>query len=266
MLESRETISNLSQTAASTKSTKNSMKPQRLSLMSAMNFKSFTKSGLNISQSSATTISCDSSTCSFDESFVPGGILGCMKGSQDDLAKSRKRRVRFNSTPRSPHTAYTIKPLFAYTDELWWTKDDLDRLKNQQSNFSESSMDTKTAAMKYLSAYSKARSQVFRDEKHDKQEKPMMTANVYEELVMGRSKGFGALELYSDESGSRRERVRNINLLTLAAFYDFRQAAGLTNVDKMLRSYSRSLTTADRYWAVAVGNADREALVSDTNE
>lgn len=189
--------------------------------------------------------------------------LSCLKGSQTDGMKSKKRKVQFKSS-RMLLSVQKIDPFFEYARDLWWTKAELEAFKAEQSDFSQVSGEMKISAMNYLSAYARARKQVFPPDQ--RLDKPMMTADVYDVLVMGRSKGFAGLELYSDESRSRRAGVREISLLTLAAYYDFKNVKELTKVDKMLRSYSRSLTTADRYWGVAMGNADYAAATADTND
>lgn len=202
--------------------------------------------------------SFDNNSTYSSEENVPVALVSCMKGSQSQIVKQKKQKVRFSSS-RSPHTIRKIEPLFSYAAELWWTKSNLDCLKAEQSDFSEATTEMKTSAMSYLMAYKKARQQVFPSSKNQVS-KPMMTSDVYNSIVVGRNLGFAALELYSDESQARRAGVREVILLTLAAYYDFLSLKGADNASKMLRSYSRTLTTADRYWAVAMGNADSTAV------
>lgn len=189
------------------------------------------------------------------EESVP--FVSCLKGSQSQSAKQKKQKVRFPSS-RTPHSIRKIDPLFSYSADLWWTKSDLELLKADQSDFSDASAELKTSAMSYLLAYKKARQQVFPSTKNQVS-KPMMTSDVYNSIVAGRNLGFAGLELYSDESQGRRAGVKEVILLTLAAYYDFLSLKGADNASKMLRSYSRTLTAADRYWAVAMGNADSTA-------
>lgn len=182
---------------------------------------------------------------------------GCMKGTQNDQERNRKRRVRFISS-RSPHIEYKIDPYFKYAADMWWTKSEMNEFKRQQADFTTQSPEIKYSAMSYLEVYAIAREQIF-DQDQDHAFKPIMCADLFESLVVGRSKGFAGLEVFSKETRSRRKVVRQTVMMTLAAYYDF---AGIYDKDKaarMLRSYSRSLTAPDRFWAVALGNADCSA-------
>lgn len=206
------------------------------------------------------TTSCDSFSCPSSDETNEFERTSCLKGSPNALKKKRKQKLRFSSG-RSFQTVHKIKPIHEYASDLWWTKQELEKSKSEQSNFSKVSNEIKRSAMAYMAAYVTARQQVFRPA--DKGSKPMMTTDAYDTIVIGRSQGFAGLELYSNESQRRRAAVREIVLLTVAAYYDFSAFKGKGSSDKMMRSYSRSLTAADRYWSVAIGNADLAAINDD---
>jgi hypothetical protein len=187
------------------------------------------------------------STCTQESCPASESKRGCLKASSSTRLKYR---VQFaNKT-----TECKIMPLFEYTNELWWQKSELQCCQQTQFDLRNESQEMKDGVEKYIDAYMTAYEDVFQKTSsatfNDK-----ISSRLYKMICEGRSQGYGGLELYCDQPTRRRDN-RNAVLLTVAAYQYFNQTEKKQNVDSHVRSYSRSLTGADRYWASVIGNAD----------
>jgi hypothetical protein len=202
----------------------------------------------------------DVSTTSFASTSTEGSCplseprRGCLK----KVASARhERRVRFSNKTYEKR----IIPIVEFADELWWKKSELQDCQQQQFDLRNESQEVKDGVEKYIDAYMTAYDDVFQKTEsaafNDK-----ISARLYKLIVEGRSQGYGGLELYCDQPIRRREN-RNKVLLTVASYQYFSQTEKKPNVDSHVRSYSRSLTGADRYWASVIGNADAAAGSSE---
>jgi hypothetical protein len=189
------------------------------------------------------------SSCSVESCISTVQRPGCMKGTS--ITNRPNRKVRF-----AKHTiVYKITPLFEFVSQLWWQRSEIEKCKEDQYNLDTESDECKEAIRRYIHGYMQAYDEVFQIT--DKRPfNDMISSKFYELIVEGRSKGFGGLELYCDQRQKRKE-IRTRILLTIAAYHHFTQQQKQGgSIHKNLRKYSRSLTAADRYWALVLGNAD----------
>jgi Ni,Fe-hydrogenase I large subunit len=138
---------------------------------------------------------------------------------------------------------------------MWWQKEELQQCQWMQQDMTNESQESKEAMKRYIDAYIAVYEDVFRKTKHAAFN-DMISVTLYKTIVEGR----GGFELYCDQPTRRREN-RNKVLLTVASYQYFKQTEKKSNVDSQVRSYSRSLTAADRYWASVIGNADASNAV-----
>jgi hypothetical protein len=148
----------------------------------------------------------------------------------------------------------TIMPLYYYKKELWWTKDELLTCQQNQFDLKDESQEVVDDVEKYLDAYMTAYDNVFQ-KTADGTFNNKISERIYKIIVEGRSKGYGGLELYLEQPHRHRDNQNKI-LLTIASSQYFIQSEKKSDAANHVRSYSRSLTAADRYWACVIGNAD----------
>jgi hypothetical protein len=195
------------------------------------------------------------STCTEDSCQSDEPRRSSLKSSSSTRLPKRNNRVRFASTP----TEFKIQPLFEYATKLWWQKEELQQCQWMQQYLTNESQESKDNMKRYIDAYMAVYEDVFRKTKHATFN-DMISVTLYKMIVEGRSQGYGGFELYCDQPKRRRDN-RNKVLLTVASYQYFKQTEKKSNVDSQVRSYSRSLTAADRYWASVIGNADASNAV-----
>jgi hypothetical protein len=209
----------------------------------------------------AFTRSSSSDTVSINEGMSVMSIDMASSHSMKSDIKKRKK-VRFN-TSRSHQRVYKIQPLFDYASELWWSREDIERCRSEQSDFSSAPYEVQVNAKAYMGTYEKARREVFRSNKDNPSQ--TLSAAVYNELVSGRSLGFAALEIYGGSIGSRRRQTIKTVTSIATTYYDCVVLSYCENSEEQVRRYSRSLTATDRRWAQIIGNADSIAAAAVHN-
>jgi hypothetical protein len=189
------------------------------------------------------------SSCSSDSSIFTNNTIrdGCFKGTSTLTRPNRK--VHFAPLD----TEHTITPLFEYATDLWWQKKELEKCRSQQYKLTKESPNTKDAIRSYIHAYIQAFDEVFQTT-NNKPFNDMISSKLYEKIVDGCAEGYGGLEIYCDHK--KRNEVRTHVMLTVQAYAYFCQNPRKGCPQKLVRKYSRSLSAADRYWALVIGNAN----------
>lgn len=159
-----------------------------------------------------------------------------------------------------------------YSSDIWWSKEEI---KQRQLDMSkvlfEYTSDELFKIGKYTDAYHNARHQSVISKHHNNKNsmdksKINLSNDDYKMIVNGKSNGWDGLEKVSSSSNKNFMTRQMIVTKIVNAQYD-KSGCHIDNnknsnndLENIIRSLSKSLTTSDRSWAVVMGKADRDAL------
>lgn len=227
-------------------------------------------SSTTIRSSSSSTISLtnddtESSVCSAGMNSIANGSCcssgsskrSCVKGtpsnnSNQKSSTSKKSDVRFGKKKFSKFTEVYIVPSFLeHADDLWWTRSELDRCRKQQIDFSESSQVTKNAVKTFLESYQVMRKE-FYSSMSDTNGNIHFSSDQYYNIAKGYAYGFNGLEkLVGFDTELRRYRNKEV----IQKIIEFHRLKKKLEDETAISNFSKALTSKDRYWARATGNA-----------
>jgi hypothetical protein len=188
-------------------------------------------------------------------------------------SQSQRKRVRFNYDMTQWNM---VESYLQYSSDLWWSKDEMRQRRIDMS--SKTLMEYRSEEIcqikQYANTYHSARQQLIVSN-HPPQEghtkaRISILSDEYKIIVRGKSKGWVGLERQTKLSScSNCDTTKILNSQTIVkqivqayAEMTFRHNIHPNDSARMLRALSRSLTSVDRSWAVIMGNADRDALLS----
>jgi hypothetical protein len=193
------------------------------------------------------------------------------------LRRKKHKNVRFmggNHKIMKP-TIHTVPPLFEYSDDLWWTREEINQCKASQANFSLASSDAKDAAKLYLKSIHNGPNQlaVGIGAKAIPSEittfLSILPEDTYRNLVLGKAYGFSGLELYNTKSydAKRQKSLGNIKLIAKTYHHDvYVQRQDCFEVSERIRQQAEALSAADRSWAYISAQADQDAVTKDDHD
>lgn len=166
-----------------------------------------------------------------------------------------------------------VEPYLAHSSDLWWSKDEvMQRRKDVDTTLREYTDEELRGIREYTQTYQRCRRQAVVTKKIDSSVPNSRRSNVslsredYQIIVRGKACGFDGMEVILAMIGTNsnaecaREIVRSIVLA-----YRNHSKHGKADYGAM-RSFARSLTSADRSWAVVMAAADRDALGLPLND
>lgn len=198
-------------------------------------------------------------------------------GGSGSRNKQSKKKVRFNLSRMRGTKIHKIPSYFQYASDLWWTHDETEQRKIDGARFSIVTNEDKAIAKMYLRAYRKGRQELYesiiaRRGSIEPAERPLLTREISENLMLGRSNGFAGLEMHVKASCNQGYTVKEIVVAIVKAYkaqFSINESLesslfkGNKNntIDEYTSIYAQTLTELDRSWGLICGKTDKECIV-----
>lgn len=228
-------------------------------------------SAASASIESSKTICCDDNdTSSLAPTIIdqPLPVKSILKtGSSERVVTVGKRKsVHFKS--RSQATVHRVDSFQRFASDLWWSKDEMRRNKEAQSDMTKEKQEVQLVARDYLLGIERGRKQVITDQNYDRAveglENSYISEEYYKKIVAGRINGNAGLEVFTDSHFDYRRKERLIVANIVYQYSNLLQSCTTqSEVDYKLCSYARSFSLPNRSWARVLGNADRDAVIAE---
>lgn len=182
-------------------------------------------------------------------------LKSCIKGKNKRRyigKKEEKKAISFETS--NLEQVRTVKALFRYSKELYFSEEEIEKFRIDQTNLTEATTEEINDVQMYMNAYRTGRQQINFGQ---------MSTEVYRDLIIGIRKGYCGIEGQSELHETICSHVKDTTRSIIAAYQNAlnaqkQQAKGIKkalDASVMVKAHSEALSETDRQWAVALGNA-----------